>query len=146
MIVGGGKLAEGLESGASETSKEAMIKVQATGGAERSVGARDAGRADPCGSQSLGTRSQEEKAQNRGGGEGRAAGVCSQHSKHGAVSHASSLPRGRLSRVTTPLSQLGAAGAGLPACHSARVGWVRSPLCIRLLHPPLSPGGFPTPD
>lgn len=67
-----GSWPEGLVSGASETSKEAVIKVQATGGAKRSVGASDVGRADPCGSQSLGTQSWEGEAPKRGrGGEGR---------------------------------------------------------------------------
>lgn len=64
-----GSWTEGPEPGASETSTEATVKVQATGGAEGSVGARDAGRADRCGSQPLGTQGWEEEAQ-RGRGWG----------------------------------------------------------------------------
>lgn len=65
-----GSWPEGLEPGASETSKEAMIMVQATGGAKRSVGARDVGRADPCGSQSLGLRVGRGRHQREGVGRG----------------------------------------------------------------------------
>lgn len=64
-----GSWTEGPEPGASETSTEATVKVQATGGAEGSVGARDAGRAGRCGSQPLGTQGWEEEAQ-RGRGWG----------------------------------------------------------------------------
>ena len=69
--------------------------------------------------------------------------MCSQHSRHSAGSHTSSSPCGRLSGVITPFSGSGAARAGLPECHSASVGWVLSPVHIRLLYLPLSPGGFP---